>query len=185
MLAAQVRARETELDAQEVNEMLTHGDAAADVRTIDGTGNDNPLLLAHDASPARMTATPSARRVSTRCRCSRNLALPGGLEVGFRSYESAAAAASELAASRRLPRRAASASCASVGFSSLAKKTSRPSDTVPPATLRWNATPAMAKSPCRRASSMNTETQPGLCTGICTSTSSSSGARAVSNRPRK
>src|SRR5262245_8242853 len=121
MLATQVRAREAKLDEQEVNQMLAHGHAATDARAVDGAGDGNALLLVHHATPARTAARPSARRVSTRCRCRRNLALACGLEVGCRSCASAAAAAALAASSSRLPRRAASASCASVGFSSLAK----------------------------------------------------------------
>jgi hypothetical protein len=93
ILATQVRAREAELDAQEVNQMLAHGHAAVDTCTVDRKGDGNAFLLAHHATPARTAAGPSARRVSTRCRRSCNLALPCGLEVGCRSCDSAAAAA--------------------------------------------------------------------------------------------
>ena len=132
---------------------------------VDGE-RDLQRLLAH-AALARSAAVASARRVSTRCRCRRIRLLPCGLVMGERSCSRADAAAAIAPASSMLrPTMAAPRTLRQRGFVLAAEVdeacirhdvAGRP--------VRWNATPAMAKSPCRWASSMNTETEAGALHG--------------------
>ena len=72
MLAAQVRAGEAEVGAQEVDEVLAHGNHARDALTVDGQADGQVLLVAHAALmlpwPARWPAPapPPAHAASAR-----------------------------------------------------------------------------------------------------------------------
>ena len=50
VLAAQMRTGEAELDAQEIDEMLTYGHHAGDALAVDGERNCHRLLVAHAAA---------------------------------------------------------------------------------------------------------------------------------------
>src|SRR5262249_20654916 len=124
VFATKVRAGQSKLEAQEVDEMLPHRHQARHAFAVDGEADHQPLLAAHAALPSwrdLVSASASARRVSTRCRCRRMLALAWALSIGLRSPASAATAASASVGSSALPVIAADTAPASTGRSSLPK----------------------------------------------------------------
>src|SRR5262245_37239830 len=175
VLAAEVRAGQHKVHAHEIDQVLAHRHNARHMITVDGECYMESIIA--QALLTRSAARASARRVST---CRRILLLACGLVIGDRSFSRADAAAFAIISSMRWPTMVARAPCARVGLSSLAKYTSRASATMSRSTTSWSAMPAIAKSPCRRASSMNTETGVDCCTGIRTSTNNSLGHCAVS-----
>ena len=174
-------AGEAQLDAQEIDQVLAHRHRARHALAVDGERYGHGLLLAHAAARPFRRRGSSARRVSTRCRCRRILALPCGLDIGSRSSARAAAAASPAAPSSRLPTNGCERTCGErrpvlAGEVGEPRRPPRRRPRSPDGRRRrrWRNRRAGARAPGTPRRSRRS------CTGISASTSSSSGLRAVS-----
>src|SRR6266849_2806089 len=120
MLAPDMRSRQPELGAQEINEMLADRNGARGALAVHGHGDCKLFLDAHWTLDRSM-ALSSARWVSTRWRWSLVAGRPNVLSMGSRSSARAAQAASRTSGDQRLPLMAAMACMARVGLTSLPK----------------------------------------------------------------
>src|SRR5579859_8141215 len=183
VLAAEVRAREPGVVADEVRQQQASLNLAQHDATVDLHRNAaaHPTLLL-----ARWAALASARSVIVLNRLTRYSVPPCRSEVGCSPRTASAAAAWIAGSSSWAPLSRSSAARGRTGAGPAATsamvaashRPSRPSFTV-------TAAPPSAKSPCRRANSTNAEPVAWSWAGTSTEVTSSSGAREVVNSATK